>query len=144
MFGYNDGIVTNSGILSGNITGKKTSVNTIENVWRGTRVGGVVGANFGTVSKCFNKGNISSYSPTSRDNNEVYAGGVVGGNYKNIEDCYNTGSVTGSGYGAYIGGVVGAAEGSRKGTFKNCYNIGSISGTGSYARIGGTLRKKWI
>lgn len=141
---YNDGIITECGVLSGTITAKKTTVNSVSGTWRGPRIGGIVGGNWGTVSKCFNKANVASYAPTSRDNNEVYAGGVVGGNYKNLEDCYNTGNVTGSGYGAYVGGVSGAAEGTNKGYFRNCYNIGNVSGTGSYARVGGTLRKKWI
>lgn len=100
--------------------------------------------NFGTVANCYNRANVVSNGVTSRTYNEIYAGGVVGGNYKYLENCYNTGRITGSGYGAYIGGVVGAAEVSQGGYFKNCYNIGQISGSGSTPRLGGVIRKNWI
>lgn len=100
--------------------------------------------NYGMISDCYNKGNVYSYGPTSRDNNEMYAGGITGGNYKYVQNCYNTGKVTGKAWGTYTGGISGGGDGTLGGYVKNCYNIGEVNSTGSYNRIGGVVRKKWM
>ena len=84
-------------------------------------LGGVVGSNEGTISNCYNIGNVSGTS---------YVGGVVGINQGTISNCYNTGDVSGS---SMVGGVVG--DNDSEGTTANCYNTGAVSGTGD--RVGG-------
>ena len=84
-------------------------------------VGGVASSNYGTITNCYNAGNISG--------KEDYVGGVAGTNHGTITNCYNTGSVIG---GSWIGGVAGNNE---KGTITSCYNTGSVTGDGVY--VGG-------
>ena len=76
----------------------------------GNRVGGVCGTNSGTVTNCYNTGNV-------KGNN--YVGGVCGDNYRTVTNCYNTGSVEGNNS---VGGVCGY----NNRTVTNCYNTGSV------------------
>ena len=76
----------------------------------GKRVGGVCGTNSGTVTNCYNTGNV-------KGNN--YVGGVCGDNYRTVTNCYNTGSVEGNNS---VGGVCGY----NNRTVTNCYNTGSV------------------
>ena len=85
----------------------------------GYSVGGVCGRNDGTVTNCYNTGNVTGNSTV---------GGVCGENYfGTVTNCYNTGSVTGSND---VGGVCGY----NNRTVTNCYNTGSVEGT---ERVGG-------
>ena len=83
-------------------------------------VGGVCGANWGTISDCYNTGTI---------NGSEYIGGVCGsGGDGTISNCYNSGDVRGDGY---VGGVCG---GNWDGTISNCYYLegtatGGINGS---------------
>ena len=85
-------------------------------------IGGVVGYNeFGTVTNCYNMGNVSG---------KLNVGGVIGANnYGNVTNCYNTGVVNGT---KWIGGAVGY----NYGTVEKCYNIGDVSGM---SKVGGVL-----
>ena len=85
-------------------------------------VGGVVGNNRGTVSNCYNNGDV--------EGNSNFVGGVVGNNGGTVSNCYNNGDVEGRGNCA--GGVVGY----NGGTVSNCYNVGAV--TGRY-EVGGVV-----
>ena len=88
--------------------------------------GGVVGRNFGTVSECFNTGDI-----TGNQGGKDGIGGVVGccgdknGTYANtVVNCYNTGTITNNG-GRWHGGIAGFAD--KASTITNCYDVGQIT-----------------
>ena len=70
-------------------------------------VGGVVGDNDGTVSYCYNLGDVSGL---------IEVGGVAGGNDGAISCCYSAGNVLCD---SLTGGVLGSLQGS--GTVVNCY-----------------------
>ncbi len=97
---YNGGTLQNLGVKASYIKG-------------GNRVGGVCGTNSGTVTNCYNTGNV-------KGNN--YVGGVCGDNYRTVTNCYNTGSVEGNNS---VGGVCGY----NNRTVTNCYNTGSVTGS---------------
>jgi len=80
--------------------------------------GGLVGRNHGSISKCYATGSVSG----SRGYPNV--GGLVGYNCDRgkVTDCYATGSVSGD---RCVGGLVGNSD---FGTVTNCYSTGSISG----------------
>ena len=102
LFGnrHSGSIIANLGVAESYIYGNKY-------------VGGVVGYNFGTVTNCYNAGNV---------NGNKSVGGVIGfNNSYSITDCYNTGSVTG---GERVGGVIGDNNAS----ITNCYNAGNVNG----------------
>lgn len=97
--------------------------------------GGIVGDNYGAISRCNNTGAVSGTGT---------AGGIAGNNYgagdgpdSIVENCYNTGAVSGSGD---VGGVVGHNNNSNENTYistvKNCYNTGKVTSTGN---LGGTV-----
>lgn len=95
--------------------------------------GGIVGDNYGAISRCNNTGAVSADGAT---------GGVAGQNVCSqsgpnsiVENCYNTGAVSGSGD---VGGVVGHNNNSEKyvSKIKNCYNTGKVTGTGN---LGGAV-----
>ena len=96
------------------------------------RAGGIVGSLGGTVTKCFNTGDITG----------IFAlGGIVGSiNAKGakVEDCYNLGDVAcitptkefGDTNAKGVGGVVGdATSASYTVTLTNCYNAGNVTNT---------------
>ena len=85
-------------------------------------VGGVCGANNGTITNCSFAGDVTGTGNS-------YAGSVCGYNNGGITNCYNTGSVTGTGGNADVGGVCGYNNG---GTITNCYNTGNVNGSGTY------------
>ena len=83
----------------------------------GYSVGGLCGMKYGTVTNCYNTGNVTGTGD--------YLGGVCGWNSSGtVTNCYNTGSVSGN---RFVGGVCGDNYG---GTMTNCYYTGSV--TGSY------------
>ena len=89
-------------------------------------VGGVVGSNNGTITNCYNTGEVSG---------TYNIGGVVGRNPAGtITSCYNTGIIEGN---EFIGGVAGYNDG---GTITNCYNTSEVSG--SY-EVGGVAGKNF-
>ncbi|MCR5530315.1 MAG: hypothetical protein K6F26_00510 [Lachnospiraceae bacterium] len=116
LFGYvgkseiTTGSVKNVGLIEGSITGRNA-------------VGGVVGANFGTVSNCYNTGTVFGKDSV---------GGVVGDNEGTVTNCYNTGGVSGS---KNVGGVVGRLN--IGGTTSNSYNTGAVSGNSNVGGVAG-------
>ena len=112
LFGYNQGIIKNIGVRESYIKGD-------------SYVGGVCGFNGGTISNCYNSGNVNGYT---------YVGGVCGENYNIISNCYNSGNVSGN---EYVGGVCGE---NYYGTISNCYNSGTVSGN---RVVGGMCGYNW-
>jgi hypothetical protein len=91
-------------------------------------VGGIAGANSGTIRHSFN------YSPISGLN---YIGGIVGKNTKDVTDCANTADI--SSQTSYVGGIAGsnAADStisqSRNSGDITCDLTGTSTSTGCYA-----------
>ena len=80
---------------------------------------------YGTISKCFNTGNILGQS---------YIGGIVGYSIKNanasaanvtIENCYNTGAIGDDN----TTGVAGGISAGTNSSVTNCFNMGDVTGT---------------
>lgn len=80
---------------------------------------------YGTISKCFNTGNILGQS---------YIGGIVGYSIKNanasaanvtIENCYNTGAIGDD----RTTGVAGGISAGTNSSVTNCFNMGDVTGT---------------
>ena len=106
LFGHNEGTIKNVGITESYIKGN-------------SYVGGVCGRNIGTISNCYNSGNVNGYT---------YVGGVCGENYSTISNCYNSGIVSGD---WLVGSVCGD---NWNGTISNCYYLegtatGGINGS---------------
>ena len=89
-------------------------------------VGGVCGNNAGTITNCYNAGNLTAIE-SSAD-----IGGICGyNNGGTIANCYNTGTVTATGSIASVGGVCGCSIA----PISNCYNTGTVTATSSGADI---------
>ena len=106
-----DSIIANLGVAESYIYGNKY-------------VGGVVGNNDGTVTNCYNTGNV---------NGNEHVGGVVGDNDGTVINCYNTGSVNGN---KDVGGV----NGDNGGTVTDCYNSGNVNGESWVGGVAGYAR----
>ncbi len=89
-------------------------------------VGGLAGANWGTVSNCYYSGSIRG---------EDCVGGLVGGNAGGVNDSHSTASVTGR---WDVGGLVGANDAG--GAVSGSYASGSVTGEWS---VGGLLGGNW-
>jgi hypothetical protein len=88
------------------------------------RVGGLVGENNGTVSRCFASGTVNGLN---------YVGGLAGWNtdpWSWFENSYAEATATGK---MYVGGLIGI----NCGRLRNCYSTGKVSGTAGY--IGGLI-----
>ena len=90
-------------------------------------VGGVCGRNDGTITNCYNAGNLTAIESSAA------IGGICGHNPGTIANCYNTGTVTATGLGASVGGVCGCSTA----PISNCYNTGTVTATSSSADISG-------
>ena len=128
--------------LIGGIVGRANGGSTVSNCRNsgcirangsGSITGGIVGDNYGAISRCNNTGAVSADGAT---------GGVAGQNVcfqsgpnSIVENCYNIGDVSGSGD---VGGVVGHNNNSENfdSKIKNCYNTGKVTGTGN---LGGAV-----
>jgi len=110
LFGYvgSEGQIKNLGMES-------VDVNDVN----GSRIGGLVGYNRGTITNCFCSGSVTGYQ---------CVGGLVAFNNGSISNCYAIGRISGEEYS--IGGLVGYNF--YDGTISNCYAIGCVSGTGAY------------
>jgi len=84
-------------------------------------LGGLVGANDGTVSTSYSTGSVSGFNSV---------GGLIGSNGGPIRNSYATGSVSGSNY---VGGLVGS---NFDGAISYTYAIGRITGASS---VGGLV-----
>ena len=89
-------------------------------------VGGVCGTNAGTITNCYNAGNLPAIEASAT------IGGICGyNNGGTIANCYNTGTVTATGSIASVGGVCGCSIA----PISNCYNTGTVTATSSGADI---------
>lgn len=98
-----------------------------------SRVGGLVGVCYGTVSRCY---------ATSVVTGTALVGGLVGGNSGAITNCYAVGSATGTG--DYVGGLAGVN--SYPGVISNCYAIGAVTGDQCVGGLVGAINSgtvKW-
>ena len=103
----------------------------------GSRGGGLVGRNFGSISLCYVTGVITG----NKNSTHNYVGGLVGNNYGTINGCYSAAAVTGSGSHSLVGGLVGwnavvVTGPIYRGIITNCYATGAVSGV-SY--VGGLV-----
>ena len=109
--------------------GNIKNVGVVDSYFKGNdHVGGVCGNNAGTITNCYNAGNLTAIE-SSAD-----IGGICGyNNGGTIANCYNTGTVTATGTVAFVGGVCGCSTE----LILNCYNIGTVTATCSDADISG-------
>ena len=108
--------------------GNIKNVGVVDSYFKGNNfVGGVCGRNDGTITNCYNTGNLTAINPNAA------IGGICGynGNGGTIANCYNTGTVTATGSVASVGGVCGCSLA----PISNCYNIGTVTATSSGADI---------
>lgn len=109
--------------------GNIKNVGVVDSYFKGNdHVGGVCGNNAGTITNCYNAGNLTAIE-SSAD-----IGGICGyNNGGTIANCYNTGTVTATGTVASVGGVCGCSTE----LILNCYNIGTVTAASSGADISG-------
>ena len=109
--------------------GNIKNVGVVDSYFKGNdHVGGVCGNNAGTITNCYNAGNLTAIE-SSAD-----IGGICGyNNGGTVTNCYNTGTVTATGSVAFVGGVCGCSTA----PISNCYNIGTVTATSSSADISG-------
>lgn len=109
--------------------GNIKNVGVVDSYFKGNdSVGGVCGNNAGTITNCYNAGNLTAIESSAT------IGGICGyNNGGTIANCYNTGTVTATGSAASVGGVCGCSIE----LILNCYNIGTVTATGSDADISG-------
>lgn len=109
--------------------GNIKSVGVVDSYFKGNdHVGGVCGNNAGTITNCYNAGNLTAIESSAT------IGGICGyNNGGTVTNCYNTGTVTATGSVASVGGVCGCSIE----LISNCYNIGTVTATSSGADISG-------
>ena len=109
--------------------GNIKNVGVVDSYFKGNdHVGGVCGNNAGTITNCYNAGNLTAIESSAT------IGGICGyNNGGTVTNCYNTGTVTATGLVASVGGVCGCSTA----PISNCYNIGTVTATSSGADISG-------
>ena len=109
--------------------GNIKNVGVVDSYFKGNdSVGGVCGNNAGTITNCYNAGNLTAIESSAT------VGGICGyNNGGTVTNCYNTGTVTATGSVASVGGVCGCSIA----PISNCYNIGTVTATSSGADISG-------
>ena len=109
--------------------GNIKNVGVVDSYFKGNdHVGGVCGNNAGTITNCYNAGNLTAIESCAT------VGGICGyNNGGTVTNCYNTGTVTATGSVASVGGVCGCSIA----PISNCYNIGTVTATSSDADISG-------
>ena len=109
--------------------GNIKNVGVVDSYFKGNdHVGGVCGNNAGTITNCYNAGNLTAIESSAT------IGGICGyNNGGTVTNCYNTGTVTATGSVASVGGVCGCSIA----PISNCYNIGTVTATSSAADISG-------
>ena len=109
--------------------GNIKNVGVVDSYFKGNdHVGGVCGNNAGTITNCYNAGNLTAIESSAT------IGGICGyNNGGTVTNCYNTGTVTATGSVASVGGVCGCSIE----PISNCYNIGTVTATSSGADISG-------
>ncbi len=129
LFASNKGTIKNL-TVSGSIL-----INCDKHQW----VGGIAGANFGTITACGNYVDISCkstgyyYVDRYQYSYYIFVGGIAGGPRSDaqnaiISDCYNEGDIssTGSSGSNYSSGIASI------GSITNCYNAGTITAKKNY------------
>jgi len=135
LFGYvgRGGVVQDMGLIGGAVRGD----------WY---VGGLIGYNWGKVSRCYTRGPVSGtgcvgglagyhnadtvsvcYAMGTITGNGDAVGGLIGGNEATVIGCHATGPVTGMGVHYNIGGLVGINHGN----LLDSYATGSVIGSGN-------------
>ena len=109
--------------------GNIKNVGVVDSYFKGNdSVGGVCGNNAGTITNCYNAGNLTAIESSAT------IGGICGyNNGGTVTNCYNTGTVTATGSAASVGGVCGCSIA----PISNCYNIGTVTATSSDTDISG-------
>ena len=109
--------------------GNIKNVGVVDSYFKGNdHVGGVCGNNAGTITNCYNAGNLTAIE------SRATIGGICGyNNGGTVTNCYNTGTVTATGTVASVGGVCGCSTE----LILNCYNIGTVTAASSDADISG-------
>lgn len=108
--------------------GNIKNVGVVDSYFKGNNfVGGVCGRNDGTITNCYNAGNLTAIESAAT------IGGICGYNGGTITNCYNTGTVTATGSVASVGGVCGCSIA----PISNCYNIGTVTATSLDTDISG-------
>lgn len=94
--------------------GNIKNVGVVDSYFKGNdSVGGVCGNNAGTITNCYNAGNLTAIESSAT------IGGICGyNNGGTVTNCYNTGTVTATGSAASVGGVCGCSIE----LISNCYN----------------------
>ena len=107
--------------------GNIKNVGVVDSYFKGNdSVGGVCGNNAGTITNCYNAGNLTAIESSAT------IGGICGyNNGGTVTNCYNTGTVTATGSVASVGGVCGCSIA----PISNCYNTGTVTATSSGADI---------
>ncbi|MFI3176660.1 MAG: hypothetical protein R3Y67_04095, partial [Eubacteriales bacterium] len=131
------GSINNEGASNIGVFGYIGSSGTVKNlttnlaVTGNDNVGGIAGANDGTIESCYNIGSITAIDGT--------VGGIAGTNNRTIQYCYNKGTITGATTGGIAGknGYSTAEECS--GSILHCYNTGTINGTDDAGGIAGSV-----
>lgn len=126
----NYGTITGAGFRDGGMTGYADAgiISGCSNFApvSGTQyVGGIVGYSAAEIKNCIN---------TATVNGTQWIGGIVARSTKNITGCTNSGSVTGTQ--DFVGGIVGASEGTSR-TIDKCSNSGSVRGANYVGGIDG-------
>ena len=126
---FNNGNSIRIGLFgSSEADGNIKNVGVVDSYFKGKDfVGGVCGRNDGTITNCYNAGDLTAIDPSAA------IGGICGYNGGTIANCYNTGTVTATGSIASVGGVCGCSIA----PISNCYNIGTVTATSSGADISG-------
>lgn len=124
LFSYNNGHIQNLSMIDAHVYASTTSPSAP------VRVGGISGYNDGTISNCYNTGNIISNS----FNNYACAGGISGYNNGTIINCYNTGMISSVSAFSYVGGGI---AGDNRGTISSCYNTGNVTARVVSVGVGG-------
>ena len=95
--------------------GNIKNVGVVDSYFKGNdHVGGVCGNNAGTITNCYNAGNLTAIESSAT------IGGICGyNNGGTVTNCYNTGTVTATSSSADISGICGY----NFGPIKNCYYL---------------------
>jgi hypothetical protein len=97
-------------------------------------VGGVTGANYGTVENCASHAAVTAGDATGTAGNCI-AGGIAGVNNGIIRNCYATGNVTATGgIDKYAGGITGLND-FDAGTLQWCFATGDVEANGAGGRL---------
>ena len=126
---YFNGNSTRIGLFgSSESDGNIKNVGVVDSYFKGNDfVGGVCGRNSGTITNCYNAGNLTAIESSAT------IGGICGYNDGTVTNCYNTGTVTATDQVASVCGVCGCSTA----PISNCYNIGTVTATSSSTDISG-------